>query len=60
LDAWEGGRFKFDLREVGDVISGGKGGWFGLEEGEVTGDGEVAGDVSIVGDMMAVMVGDLV
>jgi len=49
LEACEGGRFKFDLRAVGDVISGGNGGWFGLEEGD-TGD-----DVSTVGDITAAM-----
>ena len=40
---------------MGDVISGGKGGWFGFEDGDESGGGEVAcGDVvSKVGDMTA-------
>ena len=54
FDACEVGLCKVDRRAGGDVISGGKGGWFGFEDGEETGDGEVAGEtVSIVGDMTA-------
>jgi hypothetical protein len=54
LDACEVGRCRFDRRVGGDVIRGGNGGWFGLEDGEDMGDGEVAGDtVSSVGDMTA-------
>lgn len=42
------------------MINGGNGGWFGFEEGDMTGDGEVAGEeVSIVGDMTAAMVAEL-
>lgn len=37
----------------GDVMSGGRGGWFGLTPGDETGGGEVAGDE--VGDMTAVI-----
>ena len=39
------------------MINGGSAGWFGLDEGEETGEGEVAGEdvVSNVGAMMAVI-----
>ncbi len=55
FEACERGRCRFDRRVGGDVINGGKGGWFGFEEGEVAGEGECAGDteVSSVGDITA-------
>ena len=57
--ACEVGRCKFVRRAGagGDVISGCNGGWFGFEEGLVTGDGDLGGSdvVSNVGDMMVVI-----
>ena len=53
LEACDIGRGNVDLREGGDVMSGGSGGWFALEEGEVTAGGDVAGDE--FGDMTAVI-----
>lgn len=44
-----------ERRVVGEVINGGKGGWFGFDEGDEIGEGDVAGDivVSSVGDITA-------
>jgi hypothetical protein len=55
LEAWDIGRGSVDLLFGfgGDVIRGGRGGWFGLTPGDETGGGEVAGDD--VGDMTAVI-----
>lgn len=55
LDANDEGRCNVALPVVGDVIRGGRGGWFGFDEGDESGDWEeVCGEeVSIVGDMTA-------
>lgn len=56
FDACEFGRCKVERREGGDVTSGGRGGWFGFEEGEEVGDGEVAGRIDVSsGDIVAAM-----
>jgi len=49
------GRGRLLLREGGDVINGGSGGWLTLGPVVVIAGGEVAGDEP--GDMIAVMVG---
>lgn len=53
LEACDIGRGSVDLREGGEVINGGSGGWFALDDGEVTAGGEVAGDE--LGDITAVI-----
>lgn len=46
-----------DFRDCGEVMSGGNGGWLGLEVGElIAGGGEAAGDEA--GDMTAVIFED--
>ena len=58
MDACEIGRCSVVRRAGGEVISGGRGGWFGFEVGEEIGDGDVAGDgdeVSSEGDITAVI-----
>lgn len=49
------GRGSADLRDGGEVMRGGNGGWFGFEDGEETAGGDVAGDE--FGDMTAVIAG---
>lgn len=56
LEACEMGRCRVDRRAGGDVMSGGRGGWFGFEAGEVTGDWEFTGKPEVSrGDIIVVM-----
>jgi hypothetical protein len=53
LEACDIGRGSVLRRVGGDVINGGREGWFGLPVGDVTAGGDVAGDE--LGDIIAVM-----